>query len=75
MRNLRKRLWLSQGALDHPTPPSKPFARLHAVARDTSCDASVTQPSPMCFRKVSPIDVQLTWTFASTACQPFNWRD
>jgi hypothetical protein len=65
----------TQGALDDPTPSAKPFARLHGVPRNARCDAPTAQPSPMGSRSVCSIGMQLTWTFASTACQPFNCRN
>jgi hypothetical protein len=65
----------TQGSLDDPTPSTKPFARLHAVARDTSCNAPTAQPSPMGSRSVRSVGMQLTWTFAGTAYQSHNRRD
>jgi hypothetical protein len=65
----------TQGSLDDPTPPSKPFARLYTVARATSGDATTAQPSPMGSRSVRSVSMQFTWTFAGTASQPFYCRD
>ena len=63
---------VAECSLDNPTPPSKPLARLHAVARDTRCAAPTAQPSPMGSRSVRSIGMQLSWTFAGTACQPLT---
>ena len=63
---------VAECSLDNPTPPSKPLARLHAVARDTRCAAPTALPSPMGSRSVRSIGMQLSWMFAGTACQPLT---
>jgi len=54
-------MWSTQDSFIAPAPPSKPFARLHALARDASYDATTAQPGPISFRSVRSIGIRLTW--------------
>lgn len=65
----------TQGTLDDPPPSAEPFARLHAIAGNSSGNTPTAQPGPMGSRSIRSIGMQLTWAFSGTACQTFHCRD